>query len=287
MSARGGSRPHAGSAGRDRSAAPPGGGASPSSLTRELLASAEAFARDAGAVVLEHFGAVVAAERKADGSPVTAADREAEALLRERISARYPDHGILGEEFGEHAPGAAIRWILDPIDGTRSFMRGVPLFGVLIGIEVEGAPVVGVAHFPALGETVSAATGLGARWTGRPARVSRVERLDAALVLTTDVERIRSGPWRDGWTRLAAGAAFARTWGDCYGHILVATGRAEIMVDPILSPWDAAPLLTILTEAGGRFTNLEGAATIHGGSGLSTNGVLHQMALEMLNGRPA
>lgn len=262
------------------------GGAAPEpALTAELLASAEDLAREAGEVVLRYFGAVVAAERKADGTPVTAADREAEAVLRERITARYPDHGILGEEFGEHAPGAAIRWILDPIDGTRSFMRGVPLFGVLIGIEVGGTPAVGVAHFPALGETVSAGTGLGARWNGRPAQVSAVEGLDAALVLTTDVERLRRGPWRDGWIRLAGAAAFARTWGDCYGHILVATGRAEIMVDPILSPWDAAPLLTILTEAGGRFTDLEGTATIHGGSGISTNRLLHEAALEVLNGR--
>lgn len=256
-------------------------------LTAELLASAEDLAREAGKVVLRYFGGVVAAERKADGTPVTAADREAEALLRERIHARYPDHGILGEEFGEHAPGAAIRWILDPIDGTRSFMRGVPLFGVLIGIEVRDTPAVGVAHFPALGETVSAGTGLGARWNGRPARVSGVEELNAALVLTTDVERLRFSPWRHGWLRLAGGAAFARTWGDCYGHVLVATGRAEIMVDPILSPWDAAPLLTILTEAGGRFTDLDGTATIHGGSGISTNRLLHEAALEMLNGRPA
>lgn len=257
------------------------------SLVRELLASAEDFADQAGAVVLRYFGAVVPGQAKADGSPVTAADREAEALLRELIGRRYPEHGILGEEYGESTPGAPVRWILDPIDGTRSFMRGVPLFGVLIGIEIDGVAAVGVAHFPALGEMVSAGLGEGATWNGRPARASAVEKLEEALVLTTDVERIDGSAWGEGWRTLAAGAAFARTWGDCYGHILVATGRAEIMVDPVLKAWDAAPFLPILLEAGGRFTDFAGTPTIHGTCGLSTNAALHEAALRVLGGGQA
>lgn len=251
-----------------------------------LLEAAESFAREAGERTLRHFGGVVDAEAKQDGSPVTLADREAETLIRERITARFPDHGILGEEFGETAPDARVRWILDPIDGTRSFMRGVPLYGVLIGVEVEGDPAVGVAHFPALGETVSGGRGLGCRWNGATCSVSDVDRLESALVLTTDVERITAQEIGPGWKNLARRAAFSRTWGDCYGHILVATGRAEVMVDPILSPWDAGPLLTILTEAGGVFADLSGEATIHGGSGISANAALYETAVSLLRQEP-
>lgn len=254
-------------------------------MTRaELRDAAAAFAREAGEITLRYFGDLLDAEAKGDGTPVTRADREAETRLRERIGERFPGHGILGEEFGEENPGVGVRWILDPIDGTRSFMHGVPLYGVLIGIEVGGEAEVGVAHFPALGETVAAARGLGCTWNGRPGSVSTTDRHRDALVLTTDVERILAREIAPGWRKLAEGAAFSRTWGDCYGHVLVATGRADVMVDPVLSPWDAGPLLTIVGEAGGRFTDLSGAETIHGGSGVSTNGVLHDFVLETLGG---
>lgn len=249
---------------------------------RELLEAAEAFALAAGEVTLRYFGKLVEAEAKADGSPVTLADREAETLIRELVEARFPGHGVLGEEFPETNSGARVRWILDPIDGTRSFMRGVPLYGVLIGIEVEGEPVVGVAHFPALRETVVAGRGEGCRWNGEPCSVSEVGQVSQSLVLTTDVERVMRKIPGSGWQTMARDASFARTWGDCYGHVLVATGRAEVMVDPSFSLWDAAPFLTILTESGGRFTSLEGEATIHGGSGISTNGALHAEVLERL-----
>ncbi len=251
---------------------------------RALLGSAEEFAKLAGEVTLRYFGGTVDATAKGDGTPVTIADREAEALIRSRVAERFPEHGVLGEEYEETNPGARVRWILDPIDGTRSFMRGVPLYGVLIGVEVDGAPVVGIAHFPALGETVAAGLGEGCRWNGEPCRVSSVSEVEEALVLTTDEERVRGLPPSEGWVRLSRRADFSRTWGDCYGHVLVATGRADIMVDPIFSSWDAGPFLTILNEAGGRFTSLEGEATIHGGSGISTNGVLHERVLNELNG---
>jgi histidinol-phosphatase len=177
-----------------------------------------------------------------------------------------------------------VLWILDPIDATRSFMRGVPLYGVLIGVEVDGEPAVGVAHFPPLRETVAAGRGLGCTWNGAPCGVSAVATIEEALVLTTDVERVLSSPSDPGWRDLQRRAAFSRTWGDCYGHALVATGRAEVMVDPVMKPWDAGPFLTIVTEAGGRFTTREGEATIHGGSGISTNGRLHAEVLRTLTG---
>jgi len=249
-----------------------------------LRQRAELFARAAGEVTLRYFGGRVSAESKGDGSPVTVADREAELLLRKLILTEFPHHGVLGEEFGESEGSESIRWILDPIDGTRSFMRGTPLYAVLIGIEVDGSPVVGVAHFPAMnGEMVSASRGGGCWWNGAPARVSGVSALEDAALLTTDPERILASPGSGpGWRRLSRRAGLVRSWGDAWGHALVATGRAEVMVDPILSPWDAAPLLTILEEAGGTFTDLSGSATTHGGSGVSSNGLLHAEVLREL-----
>jgi len=248
-----------------------------------LLDFAIELAHEAGALTLEHYGGIVEYDAKGDGSPVTIADREAEKLIRQRVAERFPSHGVLGEEFGSSNPDARVRWILDPIDATRSFMRGVPLYGVLIGIEVAGEAVVGVAHYPPLRETVAAGSGMGCTWNGEPCRVSPVSSMESSVVLTTDVERILSRPEGAGWRRLQQRCAFSRTWGDCYGHALVATGRAEVMVDPIMNPWDAGPFLTIVTEAGGRFTTREGEATIHGGSGVSTNGLLHDEVLRELS----
>lgn len=249
---------------------------------RELHDFAVSLAHEAGDLTLQYFGHLVDYDAKGDGSPVTVADRGAEKLIRQRVAERYPDHGVLGEEFPETNAGARVRWILDPIDATRSFMRGVPLYGVLIGIEVDGEPAVGVAHFPPLKETVSAGRGLGCLWNEKPCHVSPVNRIEDAVVLTTDAERILSSEPDPGWRRLQQRAAFSRTWGDCYGHALVATGRAEVMVDPIMNAWDCGPFLTILTEAGGRFTTRDGVATIHGGSAISTNGTLHDEVLQAL-----
>jgi histidinol phosphatase-like enzyme (inositol monophosphatase family) len=249
-----------------------------------LLRFSLEIAEEAGAITLRHFGSVQALDTKGDGSPVTEADRATETFLRDRIGRRFPGHGILGEEFGETNAGSAVRWILDPIDGTRSFVRGVPFYGVLIGIEIEGSPLVGVAHFPALRETVGAALGHGCLWNGRPARVSSIRALSEAGTLTTDPAGLLDHPSTAGWEKIVRMSSLARSWGDCYGHILVATGRAEVMVDPILAPWDAAPFIPILEEAGGRFTDLAGTARIDGGSGVSTNGLLHDQVLALLRG---
>ena len=251
---------------------------------RGLLAFATDLAREAGALTLRYFGGIVDHDAKGDGSPVTIADREAEQLIRGKVEERFPSHSILGEEYGESNEGARVRWILDPIDATRSFMRGVPLYGVLIGIEIEAHSAVGVAHFPALRETIAAGSGLGCTWNERPCSVSRVGSIKDAVICTTDVERLLSRPEGDGWRRLQQRCSYSRTWGDCYGHALVATGRIEAQVDPIMAPWDAGPFLTIATEAGGRFTTREGDTTVHGGSGISSNGLLHEEILRELAG---
>jgi histidinol phosphatase-like enzyme (inositol monophosphatase family) len=250
---------------------------------RELLDFATNLAHEAGALTLQYYGGNVDYEAKGDGTPVTIADKKAEELIRAKVEARYPEHSILGEEYGESNEGARVRWILDPIDATRSFMRGVPLYGVLIGLEIEGESAVGVSHLHPLQETVAAGRGLGCTWNGKPCTVSPIEEIEDAVVLTTDVERILSAPQGPGWRRLQQRAAFSRTWGDCYGHALVATGRAEVMVDPVQASWDGGPFLTILTEAGGMFTTMDGRAILHGGSGISTNGLLHEEVLRELN----
>ena len=251
----------------------------------ELLEAAEEWAVEAGKLTMKYYGGRLKYEDKLDGTPVTVADRGAETMLRELIAARFPDHAVLGEEYGESNGGARVRWVLDPVDATRAFMRGVPIFGVLIGIEVAGEPVVGIANFPALGEIVVAGRGHGCRWNGHRAQVSDTERIEDSLVLTTDVEHALASPQGPGYRRLQQRAQFARTWGDCYGHCLVATGRAEIMFDPVMASWDAGPFPTILAEAGGRFTSVAGDTTIHAKSGVSTNGRLHDAVLKTLADR--
>ncbi len=242
---------------------------------RPYLDFATDAAWQAGRLTLQYFQAAFDVEWKGDESPVTVADRGAEQLLRRLIEERFPDHAIVGEEFGDdHRQDASFRWILDPIDGTRSFVRGVPLYAVLVGLEVEGEMVVGVANFPALNEMVAAARGEGCRWNGRACRVSSVNRLADALLCFTDEPNFARHGKAEPWQRLAGAAHTVRGWSDAYGHALVATGRAEAMFDPIMSVWDCAALLPILQEAGGTFTDWQGTPTVYGGEAISTNGHL-------------
>lgn len=248
------------------------------SLTN-LLDFAIDAAWQAGKITLEYFQTSLDVISKADLSPVTIADRRTEEKLRELIQRYFPDHGILGEEFGELNPDSGYRWIIDPIDGTRSYIQGVGFYGVLLALEHDSNCVLGVANFPALNEMVYAARGLGCRWNGRRAVVSQTASLAEALLLTTDVPMLYEQGRGPAYEKLAASTRMQRTWGDCYGHILVATGRAEIMLDPILSIWDCAALLPILEEAGGTFTDWNGKATIHSGNGISTNGLLFDQVM--------
>jgi histidinol-phosphatase len=248
---------------------------------RTLLAVAQEAAFVGGRRTLAYFGTGTAAtEWKADQTPVTLADREAERLIRGVIGRAFPDHAILGEEDGETAGSAPVRWIVDPLDGTLTFVRGVPLYGTLIGVEVRGEPAVGVVYLPALDEMVAAARGLGCTWNGRPCRASATTSLSEALAVVTDerAARTRSGAW----DRIVARTALQRTWADCYGYVLVATGRAEVSLDPIMNVWDCAPLLPIVEEAGGRFTDWSGRRTIHGGEAVATNGALHDQIVALL-----
>ena len=258
----------------------------------ERLQFAVEIAREAGDRTLRYFRrSDLAIERKADHSPVTVADRSAEELLRRRIGDRFPEDGIIGEEFGEQAGRSGFQWILDPIDGTKSFIHGVPLYTTLIAVLQNDEPHVGVIHAPALGETVYAAKGSGCWYTfgsakkPQAARVSTVASLGESLLLTTEVDGFRqrpSGDATDVFMRLQRAARVARTWGDGYGYLMVATGRAEVMIDPIVNLWDAACLLPIIEEAGGQFSDWKGNATIRAGEAVATNGLVGREVSEMM-----
>jgi histidinol phosphatase-like enzyme (inositol monophosphatase family) len=248
----------------------------------DRVAPAAELARLVGTVALRHYRTRLTVEAKADGSPVTIADRAAEEAARAWVRSRLPDDGILGEELGEERPGAPRRWIIDPIDGTKAFVRGTPLWGSLVAL-CEGEQVLaGAAYFPAVDELLAAAPGAGCWWNGRRCQVSSVGALEDSTVLTTD-ERFREHPERRaGWRTLSSVAAVSRTWGDCFGYLLVATGRAEVMCDPVLSIWDAAALQPIIVEAGGVFTDWSGRATAFGGSAVATNRALDGTVRAML-----
>jgi histidinol-phosphatase len=243
-------------------------------MTRDLLSATLDAARLAGATAVRQWRAGLAAEIKTDGSPVTAADRAAERTVRDWITARFPDDGILGEEFGETQGTSGRRWLVDPIDGTKAFVAGVPLWGSLVAV-VEGDTVLaGAASVPAVQEDLAAAPGQGCWHNGVRCRVSTVADLHKATVLATDLAGFPDGQRRDRWVALAAEARQARTWGDCYGYLLVATGRAEVMCDPVLHPWDAACLVPIIAEAGGVITDWEGKAGALLPSAVATNAAL-------------
>lgn len=248
----------------------------------DLLDVAVDLAEKAGEITLRYFQGRFAVETKADTSPVTVADREAEAHIRGAIESRFPQDGIVGEEFGEIRPQAKRLWIVDPIDGTFSFVHGVPLYGVLIGVEEDNQPLLGVIHLPALGETVAAAMGEGCRWRGQRAQVSGTSELSDALWLTTDLDFDADAAGYSALDRLIGAAGPARVWGDCYGYVLVATGRADVMIDPRMYVWDCAALLPIIEEANGRFTDWQGRRTIRGGNAVASNGVLHDQVLALL-----
>lgn len=253
------------------------------------LAFAVDIAREAGQHTLKYFRqSELQIDRKADASPVTVADREAELLLRERIAASFPDDAIFGEEFPERAGSSGYRWILDPIDGTKSFIHGVPLYGTMVAVEHARRAIIGVVELPALDECVYAEIAQGA-WYRRgrdlqPARVSKSQTLNEGLFVTSEIGNFAQRGRMDAYLRLQEAARLSRTWGDCFGYVLVATGRAEVMVDPLMSLWDGAAIQPIIEEAGGTFTNWSGEPTIYAGEGLATNRLVLEEVLAITRG---
>lgn len=243
------------------------------------------LAKLAGRSTLQYFGKQFDVERKGDSSPVTIADKNAEQLIRTELAKRFPEDAILGEEFGEQSGSSEYQWIVDPIDGTKSFITGVPLYSTLVALLSNRKVLTGVIYIPALDEMVYAAQGSGA-WHAvgsKPpvrAQVSKRELADGAfLVSQSDLFARRAAT--EVFEALQAAAYVTRTWGDGYGYLLVATGRAELMVDPVANPWDLAAVQIVIEEAGGCFTDWKGNRTAFGGDGIGSNRVAHATALEL------
>jgi histidinol-phosphatase len=249
---------------------------------KALLDFAVEIAREAGDITYRHFKGSFKAERKSDNSFVTIADREAEAHLRSRIAEAFPNDSFLGEEGGEKLGTSNRRWIVDPVDGTYSFVHRVPLYGVLIGVELAGEPILGVVNLPALGELVYAARGLGCFQDGVRSQVSTTASLDQALLLCTDFGECERHGFGKAAAALQQKVRARRTWGDVYGYALVATGRADIMLDPVMNVWDCAALLPILEEAGGTFSDWQGNRTINGGNAVATNRLLFDDVMQII-----
>ena len=248
----------------------------------ELTGIARRAAALAGEIVMPLYEQRLTVGLKADGTPVTVADRRAEEAMRELFARETPGFGVLGEEQGESAGDGRHRWVIDPIDGTKSFIHHVPLFGTLVALERDGEPVVGVVACPAVGEAAWARRGGGAFLNGEPARVSDAASLGEATVLTTSSASLqRRTP--AGFARLAREAGLLRSWGDCYGYLAVIAGRAEAMIDPVVNPWDIAPFAVLVAEAGGRLTTWAGAEG-PGEDAVATNGRLQEALLGVLTG---
>ena len=237
---------------------------------------------EAGRLTLGHYQTGLRPDYKADDSPVTAADRDAEALIRRRIESAFPAHAIIGEEYGVRNEAASHRWYVDPIDGTKSFIRGVPLYGVLMGLEIDGRVEVGAAYFPALDELVYAASGEGCYLNGRRTRVIETATLAESFLSFTNAAAFAETGQEAPWQRLLAATRYAPGWPDAYGHALVATGRLEIMLDPKMNPWDCGPFPVLLREAGGFFGSWAGEATVHAPNAVSTTQTLLPHVLELL-----
>ena len=261
-------------------------------LENGRMATAVELAILAGDSTLKYFRSRnYQVERKNDRSPVTIADKNAEQLIREELSKRYPSDAILGEEFGAIDGETEYKWIVDPIDGTKSFISGVPLYSTLVAVTRSGVPTIGVIYIPALKEIIVAAIGHGAWYcedtsdqnaSWQRAHVSSVESLSEGLFVTSQADNFDARGARHSLDKLTAASYVTRTWGDGYGYLLVATGRAEVMVDPICNPWDIAAVLPVILEAGGTFSDWKGDRRIDTGDGVGSNGKVHSQVLEIL-----
>lgn len=258
---------------------------------------AQRIAKSAGQLTLNWFQTDrFEVEKKADRSPLTVADRESETHLREQIAKHFPDDTIVGEEFGVTEGSSPWRWILDPIDGTKSFISGVPLYGTMVAVDraIDGSDerdcMIGSVYIPGLGEGIHAMKGQGAwhfRGSEEPVRasVSGTTNIADAVLATSEVETFGEVGAKEVWNQLAQEVYFCRTWGDVYGYLLLATGRIEVMADAELNIWDAAAVMPIVQEAGGTFTDFNGEVKIDSGNAIASNGQFHDRLLEIVGKR--
>jgi len=250
---------------------------------REFRDFIHVLAEKSGEVIRPYFAKPnLAVEIKMDQTPVTQADREGEAVMRSLIRKAYPDHGILGEEFGPENTSAEFVWTLDPVDGTIAFARGCPLFGTLIGLLHADQPILGAIHHPILNQ-LCIGNNMETTLNGRAVQLREVHQLSEAMLLTTDVMSIGQYQKQKGFELLLEQTRLFRTWGDCYGYLLVASGGADIMLDPVMNPWDILPLIPIIRGANGVITTWSGTEASKGSSCVVANKRLHAQVLVILN----
>ncbi len=249
--------------------------------TQEIIPFIKYLARKSADIIKNYYRMPIEIEKKADDSPVTIADKKTEEFLRESIIKEFPEHGILGEEFGEVNPDAEYKWVLDPIDGTKSFISGTPLFGTLIALLQNGNPVLGAINLPILNELLIG-DGTLTKLNDKPVRVRDCSSLSEATLLVTDLKSFGPEPVK-GLQKLASEVKLVRGWGDCYGYYLVASGYADIMIDPIMSVWDTMALIPVIKGAGGVITDMKGNDPASGTSIIATSGKIHPGALRLLN----
>jgi histidinol-phosphatase len=248
--------------------------------------------REAGRIALAFYPDLRAADFaaqviwKEDNSPVTAADREAESHLRNVLFAAFPDDGFLGEEYGDQPGRSGYRWIIDPIDGTRSFVRGIPHWATLVGLEYNGEAVAGVAYEPVFDRTYRALRGAGAYRDDQRIHVSPIDRLDESVLFYSSLAWFVKAGRQEQFLKLVARTQRQRGFGDYYGHLLVAQGSGEVMVEHGVHAWDVAALKVIVEESGGRFTDWNGTPTIHTPDVVASNGRVHDAVLAILRGEP-
>lgn len=230
---------------------------------------------------MRHFRHDLKVDTKPDRTPVTQADREAEAVIREVISRQFPDHGFLGEELGGGATDEGYVWVIDPIDGTKNYVRGLPYFATQLALLCEGRVIAGVSYAPALDELMAAARGMGATLNGRPVRVSHVASLEDSFILHGGIDVFEQERKLQGLLRVASRATSIRGYGDFYGYHLVAQGRADAMIEASIHPWDIAACKLIVEEAGGRFSGFDGDDERLPANSIASNGALHEALLTM------
>lgn len=247
----------------------------------EALEEAAGIAESCSRIALSYFRQALLIESKADASPVTIADKKTEEAIRSELSRAFPDHGMVGEEFGEEGMDREYIWTIDPIDGTRSFIRGIPLFGTLLGLLHKGEPVVGIAVMPALDETYLSAKGIGAYCDGVPLRVSGVQSLDQAFVCCGDSSSFASANQQAYQEALFKKAALVRGYSDCFGHSLVLRGALDAMIDPAVSLWDIAPFVSLIQEAGGTYFGFDGSSSLQSKSFITCNPALKTELLSL------
>lgn len=238
-----------------------------------------------GAIIRAAWGDTghIAYESKSDRSPVTEVDRGVEKKLRELINAKFPAHGIIAEEFGSERENAEWVWVIDPIDGTKSFISGVPLFVTLIGLLHQGKPVLGAIDQPILRERC-VGDNTTTLFNGKPTRVRPCSDLRNAVVTTSGMETIAGQPFEKGFSKLSAASRFTRTWGDGYGYLMLATGRVDVMTEPILAPWDLLPLIAIVNGAGGKISDVNGRDAIGGSGAIAACPELHPKVVAQFAG---